>query len=548
MIDFLAENPLFLLFLVVAIGYPFGRIKIAGSSFGVATILFSGLAIGAIDPSLKLPAIIYELGLVVFVYTVGLSSGRGFAQSLRHQGVRNTVWSVSLLSAAAALVAGLSRALNFSGPESAGLYAGSLTNTPALAGVLDYLGDRFSGPTADAVLAEPVIAYSIAYPMGVVGAIAAIAIAQRLWKIDYRQEALRGGEYGHLAPATPLINLTYRVTNPDLANEPIGALTQRFGELVVFGRLVRGNDVTLVTADSTLLPGDLVSLIGEADVLDRIGAFIGEVTEDHPEMDRSELDYRRIFVSNPAVTGQRLRDLNLPRDFGAIVTRIRRGDIEFLPTGETILEPGDRVRIVTTRQRMAAITEYLGDSYRALSEIDILTFSAGIAAGLALGAIPIPLPGGIEIKLGIAGGPLLVALVLGALERTGRLNWTLSYSANLTLRQFGLILFLAGIGTRAGYAFRDMVGSSHGLLLLGAGAVVTLLTTIAALWTARVVLKTPMSVATGMVAGLQTQPAVLSYALEQSGDELPNAGYAMVFPIATIAKIIIVQILIASLL
>ena len=164
-------------------------------------------------------------------------------------------------------------------------------------------------------------------------------------------------------------------------------------------------------------------------------------------MDRSELDYRRIFVSNPKVTGQRLRDLNLPRDFGAIVTRIRRGDIEFLPTGETILEPGDRVRIVTTRQRMTAVTEYLGDSYRALSEIDILTFSAGIAAGLALGAIPIPLPGGIEIKLGIAGGPLLVALVLGALERTGRLNWTLSYSANLTLRQFGLILFLAGIGT-----------------------------------------------------------------------------------------------------
>ena len=254
MIDFLADNPLFLLFLVVAIGYPFGRIRIGGSSFGVATILFSGLAIGAIDPSLKLPAIIYELGLVVFVYTVGLSSGRGFAQSLRNHGIRNMVWTVGLLSAAAALIAALSRSLGFSGAESAGLYAGSLTNTPALAGVLDYLGDRFSGPSADAILAEPVIAYSIAYPMGVVGAIAAIAIAQRIWKIDYAQEALRGGEYGHLASATPLINRTYRVLNPDLAGQSIGALVQQLGEVVVFGRLVRGDDVTLVNAETTLQP------------------------------------------------------------------------------------------------------------------------------------------------------------------------------------------------------------------------------------------------------------------------------------------------------
>jgi putative transport protein len=192
---------------------------------------------------------------------------------------------------------------------------------------------------------------------------------------------------------------------------------------------------------------------------------------------------------------------------------------------------------------MSDVSAFFGDSYRALSEVDILTFSLGIALGLGLGAISIPLPGGIEFKLGIAGGPLVVALLLGTLERTGRLTWTVPYSANLTLRQFGLILFLAGIGTRAGFAFRETLGTGQGAAFLVSGVVLSVTVSVVAIWTARRLLALPMGIAIGMLAGLQTQPAVLSFAQETTDDDLPNTGYAMVFPVAMIAKILAAQIL-----
>jgi putative transport protein len=196
---------------------------------------------------------------------------------------------------------------------------------------------------------------------------------------------------------------------------------------------------------------------------------------------------------------------------------------------------------------MPDVTAFFGDSYRALSEIDIPTFSLGLTLGLLLGTIPIPLPGDVELKLGLAGGPLIVALILGALNRTGPFEWSLPYSANLTLRQFGLVLFLAGVGIQAGNAFVDTVQTRDGIAIFGAGCVVTLAVAFTSLWIGHR-LRVPMGVLTGMVAGIHTQPAVLGFALERSADEQPNVGYAAVFPIATIVKIIAGQILLATLL
>ncbi|HSH80229.1 MAG TPA: hypothetical protein VLA19_17010 [Herpetosiphonaceae bacterium] len=193
------------------------------------------------------------------------------------------------------------------------------------------------------------------------------------------------------------------------------------------------------------------------------------------------------------------------------------------------------------------MSEFFGDSYRSLSEIDILTFNLGLALGLLLGMVPIPLPG-MVIKLGFAGGPLLVALLLGAVERTGPLVWNMPYSANLTLRQLGLVLFLAGIGTHSGYAFVSMLHAGGGVAIFAAGVVVTAGTAITALWIGHRLLKIPMSLLIGMMAGLQTQPAVLGFALEQTRNELPNLGYAAVFPVALITKIILGQLLLVLLL
>jgi putative transport protein len=225
------------------------------------------------------------------------------------------------------------------------------------------------------------------------------------------------------------------------------------------------------------------------------------------------------------------------------VTRVRRGDSDVLAHGDTILELGDRVRVVAPPQQMPRLTAFFGDSYRAISEIDILTFNLGLALGTLVGMIPIPLPGGVVIRLGFAGGPLVVALLLGALERTGPLVWNIPYSANMMLRQIGLILFLAGVGTRSGYAFVTTMRDGGGLAIFAAGTIITVTTAILTLVIGYKLLRIPMSLLTGLLAGLQTQPAVLGFALQETGNELPNIGYAAVFPVALITKIICAQLL-----
>ncbi len=548
MIQLLIDNPLLLLFVVAAIGYPLGRIKIRGSSLGVAAVLFVGLAIGALDPNLKLPELVYQLGLVIFVYTVGLSSGLGFVASFRRKGLRDNLLVVGVLALALLLALGAYSLLRLQPTLTAGLYAGSLTNTPALAAVLDYIKGSAPSSALDQMLAEPVVGYSIAYPMGVVAMILVIYLTQRIWKIDYAREAQRVREAYAVTTNARLQNRTVRVTRPEATVKPIRDLLDQHRWDVVFGRMKRNGQLLLAIGQTQLQIGDLVSVVGTLEDLDGVTTFLGEASDERIELDRSQFDYRRIFVSNPKVAGHRLRDLNLPQQFGAVVTRLRRGDVEFLPHGDTVLELGDRIRVVTARDRMDAVSAFFGDSYRALSEIDILTFSLGLALGLLLGLMPIPLPGGLSLKLGLAGGPLIVAMLLSTLGRTGPLVWSLPYSANLTLRQIGLILFLAGVGTRAGYTFVTTLTQGNGVSVFVAGAVITVAAALITLWAGYRLLNIPMSLLLGMLAGLQTQPAVLGFALEQTRDDLPNIGYASVYPIATIAKILFAQLLLTLLL
>ncbi len=553
MIALLRDNPLLLLFVVAAIGYPLGRIKIGGISLGVAAVLFAGLAIGALDPDLKLPELVYQLGLVLFVYTVGLSSGRGFVASFRRKGLRDNLFIAAMLLLAAIFTAIAFNVLQWKAATAVGAYAGSLTNTPALAGALEYL--KGYGVTAglsqagiDQMLAEPVVAYSITYPMGVVGVIVTIVILQRLWKVDYSVEAQRAHHAYAARSNHPLRNRTIHVTQPAAIDVALTELIQAQHWDVVFGRIRHGGALTVANGQTRLALGDLVTAVGTVEDLNRVATYLGEISGERLDLDRDALDYRRIFVSNPKVAGHRLRDLNLPQQFGAVLTRVRRGDVEFVPHGDTVLELGDRVRALTHRKNMSAVSAFLGDSYRAVSEMDVLTFSLGTGLGLLLGAIPLPLPGGLTFKLGLAGGPLIVALLLGTLERTGPLVWSLPFSVNLTMRQFGLILFLAGIGTRAGYTFITTLTQGNGGTIFVAGTVLTVATALATLGIGYRILKIPMGLLLGMLAGLQTQPAVLGFAIEQTGDELPNIGYATVYPVATIGKIILVQLLLALLL
>ena len=546
MIEILLQNPLLLLFLVAGIGYPLGRIKIFGSRFGVAAVLFVGLAFGSLHPQMKLPDVVYMLGLSLFIYSIGLSGGPTFVASLKRQGLRYNLLVLCILGLCAALTAGIAKLLHLKGTIAAGVFSGSLTSTPALAAILDSLKHNYPGPGLEQLLAEPVVGYSITYPMGVIGTVLAITLAQRVWRINFAGEAKQLRALG--APTEPLKNCTVRVTRGDVCcSKPLDQVRQEQGWDVIFGRVKRAGEFQLATPEERLAVDDLVTVVGAAEEIERVAAYLGEKSEEEIDLDRSEFDFRRIFVSNPQIAGRRLRELNLRKKFGAVVTRVRRGDDDFLPSGDMALELGDRVRVLTHHDNLMAVTKLFGDSYRAVSEVDVLTFGLGLAFGLLLGIVPIPLPGGIVFKFGFAGGPLVAGLILGTIGHTGRMVWNLPYSANMMLRQIGMVLFLAGIGTRAGYSFISTFTSGGGFVIFGVGIALTCSASLLALWIGYRFLKIPMSLLMGIIAGMQTQTAVLGYALDQTGNDLPSIGFASVYPAATIFKIICVQILLVML-
>ncbi len=545
MITLLINNPLLLLFLVSAIGYVLGRVQIGGVSLGVAAVLFVGLAFGALDPNLKLPETVYQLGLVLFVYTIGLSGGPGFFASLQRKGLRDNLLVLGVLLLATALTVAVHLAIGASAPITAGVFAGSLTNTPALASVIEQLKRNAGDELSDAVLTGPVVGYSVTYPMGVLGVIMAISFFQRLWRVDYAAEARSSPDLS--LGVENLVNRTVRVTHPEMDGRNLGELVRTNGWDVVFSRLQHDGHMSIATSDAYLRLNDLVSVIGTPEEVERVVAALGEPAPEPLELDRHTLDFRRVFVSNPEVAGKRLRDLDLPRTQGAIITRLRRGDADILPHGDTVLELGDRVRVVTRRENLDNVSKYFGDSYRRLSEIDVVSLGLGMAIGLLVGMIPFPLPGGGTFTLGFAGGPLIVALILGWLERTGPIVWSLPYSANLTLRQVGLTLFLAGVGLRSGYSFVSTMAEGGGLAIFVAGALITAVSAVTLLFVGYRLLKIPMGLCVGLLAGMQTQPAVLAFASEQTRNDMPNIGYATVYPLATIAKIILAQALVALL-
>lgn len=524
MLELAVTQPMLLLFVVLAVGYAAGRVVIFGVQLGMAAVLFAGLAAGTLDSRLQLPEFVRSFGLVIFVYSIGISSGPGFVASLRRRGLRNTAWTVSLLAIAMAIVAFMGRMLSLPTAITAGLFCGALTNTPALAAVLERL---------PAGVDAPVVGYSIAYPMGVLGLVLALAVARLRWRTDLEANARRG----HLDVRFMV------VMNPDAIGTPVKLLLQEWGIRARFVRYCRAGTWALLSPDADLERGDIVTAVGLPDALDRLTARVGEASE-HVELDRGGLDLRRIFVSNSSLAGRSLGELKTLTRFGALVTRLRRGDVDLVPGGNTVLELGDRVRVVAPRERMAEISQFFGDSYRALGEVDAMSFGLGAACGLLLGLVAIPLPAGAFFRLGPAGGPLVMGLVLGALGRTGPIVWQLPYSAGLTLRQLGLALFLATVGVSAGTPFVRTLREGGGPQLLVAGAVVTMVTAALALWTSRRLLRAPSGIAMGMVSGIHTQPAALAFASEATGDESPNLGYASVSPIATVVKILLAQLLV----
>ncbi|MEL6637416.1 MAG: TrkA C-terminal domain-containing protein [Bacteroidota bacterium] len=542
MILLFKENPLLLLFIVIAVGYIVGTVRIRGTSLGVAAVLFVGLGFGGLDRDLQIPDIVFLLGLSIFVYTIGLNNGPAFFKNFRRSGFRDISFILFMLTISAAITVGIHFLFGFEASTTAGLFAGSTTNTPALAGLLDTIGKGNWGALTNGMIQRSVVGYSLSYPMGVLGAMIAIAIMQRLLRVDFRQEELDLSKDYPLGEG--LVTVSVEVKNEAVLGRSIRGLLKQYDWRVVFGRLQRGEEMQLINWDTRLEVGDRISAVGSREAVESVVLVMGDLLPFQLSDDRREYDISRIFVSNPKIAGQSLASLNLAERFSAIVTRVRRGDVDLLANGRTILELGDRVRFVAQRKDQRGLAELFGDSYEALSRINLFSFGFGMALGLLVGMVTLTLPGGIAFNLGFAGGPLIIGLMLGSLRRSGPIVWTLPYGAARTLQQFGLMLLLACIGIRSGHTFFNTITQGGAGMIFLAGSLISTGTALITLWVGYRWIKIPFSFLMGMVS---SQPAILQYAVERSGNRLPDVGYTLMFPIALIIKIVYVQILFAIL-
>ena len=535
MIEILQTNPLLLLFLVAALGYGLGQVHFRGSSLGVAAVLFVGLAFGALDPTLTIPESFLNLGLILFVYTIGLSNGPGFFAKFRREGIREVLFIVSMMLLPAMFLLGVHMVFRLTPASTAGIFTGLSNNTPALASVLDYLNVRQGATTA---VSQAVVGFSVVYPMGVLGRMMVLSLTQRWWRIDFTAEAHALRKQYPIAQDLGYRTIT--VTRPEVINAPLRQLQRKYDWAVVFGRIYRPDEINLLSGNTLFRRHDQIVIAGTQEEMDRVEGVFGKVAAEDLLHDKAVYDSRRLFVSNPNIAGQALVTLNLKETHGALVSHVRRGDIELLANDQTVLELGDRIRLLAPRDEIPELIQLFGDSYDTISQVNLLTLGLGITMGLLAGLIPIPLLGGITFSLGLAGGPLVVALILGRLRRSGPFLWTLPYSANLTLRQIGMILLLAAIGVSSGSDMLTALTSGEGWLILLLGMLLVIFTTFVSLWIGYKLLKIPYSLLIGMIS---PQPAILGYAMEQANNPLPTIGYTLMFPFAIIINITVAQLL-----
>lgn len=530
--ELLAREELLLLFAVVLLGLLLGRLSFRGVRLGMAGVLFAGLGLSAwLQPQgkLELASQIKELGLLLFVYCVGLTSGPGFFSAWRNRGVGMNLACGTALGCGALIACGAGRLFGLNSAQIAGVFCGALTNTPALGAV----SSRLAGTPFEAL---PALTYSLTYPAGVLGALLLGRSFAR-----FRHHELADEIAQHKAARASIESKSVAITNARVCGHSIGELRVRDELGVVISRLRRGEEDSVPNKYTVLNPGDIITVVGTAKAVQAAIEYFGQLAPERVELRRDRVDMRRILVSKREFVGVTLGELDLARRFNAQVTRLRRADFDLVPSDEIRLEIGDRLRVVAPVERLRELSRFLGDSEREI-EVDYVALAIGLCAGLLLARIPLQVFG-TTLTLGTAGGPLLAALILGRLGRSGQFVWAMPYESNLTLREFGLLLFLAGVGVNAGGKLAGVM-NREGLIIIGIGMCVTLVTTAVALFLMRRWSGAGVVAALGGASGLQTQPATLAAAFELSQrSEETYVAYALVYPLAMIGKILIAQIL-----
>ncbi len=530
--------------LVITVGIMLGKIKICGISFGITWILFVGIAAGHFGMTVDHNTLhfIKEFGLILFVFSIGLQVGPGFFSSFKEGGIKLVGCAAAIVALGALTTYVIHLVTGTPIPTMVGVMSGAVTNTPGLGAAQQAYADA-SG------INDPSIAlgYAVAYPLGVVGIIMTLIIIRFITRVDFAEEnkALEAIS----SERTNADKLSVVFTNGALEGQNIAHLRELINRSFVISRIMH-EDGTIVIADgdSVLKIGDRLRVICSADDSEAVVAFFGQQIEMSMEdwgqgqTPQSQLVSRRIIITKPSINGKRLSDLHLRTKYGINITRINRAGIDLIPYQGMELQMGDRVMVVGNEHAIEQVANVLGNSLKKLRQPQLLTIFFGIALGVLLGSIPlmsIPQP----VKLGLAGGPLIVAILVGRFGPHFHLVTYTTMSANLMLREVGLAMFLAGVGIGAGDGFVDAIVNG-GYRWVGYGVIITMVPILVVGLFARLKLRMNYYTLMGLIAGSTTDPPALGYANATAGNDMPAVGYATVYPVVMFLRVLTAQLLI----
>ena len=454
----LLNSSYFALFLIVALGFMLGRIKIKGLSLDVSAVIFIALLFGHFG--VIIPKELGNFGLVLFIFTIGIQAGPGFFDSFRSKGKTLIIITLLIICSAALTAVGLKYAFDIDTPSVVGLIAGALTSTPGLAVAID----STHSPLAS-------IAYGIAYPFGVIGVILFVKLLPRIMRIDLDKEARRL-EKERRSQFPELTTCLFRVTNPAVFDRSLMQINARAMTGAVISRHKHYEQIAIPTAQTILLEGDYIQAVGSEEALNQLAVLVGEREEGELPLSHTQ-EIESLLLTKKDMINKQLGDLNLMKNFGCTVTRIRRSGIDLSPSPDLALKFGDKLMVVGEKDGIKGVARLLGNDTKQLSDTDFFPIALGIVLGVLFGKLNISFSDSLSFSPGLTGGILMVALFLSAIGKTGPILWSMSGPANQLLRQLGLLLFLAEVGTSAG---RNLMATfqESGWLLFGVGAAITL--------------------------------------------------------------------------
>ena len=540
-----------ILALVAVVGLFIGNVKFRGVGLGIGGVLFGGIIVGhfvsqaGMTLSSDMLHVIQEFGLILFVYTIGIQVGPGFFASLRVSGLRLNLFAVLIVIIGGLVTAILHKLFDIPLPVVLGIFSGAVTNTPALGAGQQILRDL---GTPMAMVDQMGMSYAMAYPFGICGILFTMWMLRVIFRVNVETEAQQH-ESTRTNGGALIRTINIRVENPNLHNLAIKDVPILNGDKVICSRLKREETLKVPSPETVIQLGDLLHLVGQPADLHNAQLVIGQEVDTSLSTKGTDLRVERVVVTNENVLGKRIRDLHFKERYDVVISRLNRAGVELVASSDISLQFGDILNLVGRPSAIDAVANVLGNAQQKLQQVQMLPVFIGIGLGVLLGSIPVFVPGfPAALKLGLAGGPLIMALILGTnfgrIGSIGKLYWFMPPSANLALRELGIVLFLSVVGLKSGGDFIHTLVDGEGLSWIGYGALITAVPLITVGILARMLAKMNYLTMCGMLAGSMTDPPALAFA----NNLHPTSGaaalsYATVYPLVMFLRIITPQLL-----